>query len=163
MKPPTRADFEESAALWADPAVTRFIGGRPSTHEESWARLLRSVGHWAVLGFGYWMVRERSSGRFLGEVGFSDFHREVSPPLEGAPELGWVLSPSAQGQGFGIEAVRAALEWADARLGPGRRVCMVAPENARSLLLAGKAGFVEYARGTYKGQVSVLLEHLSAP
>ncbi len=43
-------DFIHSAAMWADPEVTRYIGGKPLTEEESWARLLRYVGHWSLLG-----------------------------------------------------------------------------------------------------------------
>ncbi len=36
-------DFDASLAMWSDPAVTRYIGGRPSTAEEVWSRLLRYV------------------------------------------------------------------------------------------------------------------------
>ena len=45
-------DLEDCAAMWGDPQVTRHIGGRPSTKEEVWSRLVRYVGHWALLGFG---------------------------------------------------------------------------------------------------------------
>src|SRR5579875_2663294 len=75
------ADFADSAALWTDPLVTRFIGGRPSTPDEVWSRLSRYIGHWTALGFGYWAVRERASGRFAGEVGLADFRREIDPPF----------------------------------------------------------------------------------
>jgi len=34
-------DFAACAAMWADPVVTRYIGGRPFTAEEVWTRLLR--------------------------------------------------------------------------------------------------------------------------
>lgn len=85
-------DFADSAALWADPDVTRFIGGRPSTEEESWTRFLRYLGHWSALGFGYWAVREKNSGRYVGEVGFADYRRDIEPSLGGAPEIGWVLA-----------------------------------------------------------------------
>ena len=34
-------DLEASFAMWGDPAVTRFIGGRPFTREEVWGRFLR--------------------------------------------------------------------------------------------------------------------------
>ena len=33
----TLADVEACAAMWADPRVTRHIGGRPSSEEEVWA------------------------------------------------------------------------------------------------------------------------------
>lgn len=94
--PPT---FPASAALWADPVVTQYIGGRPFTREESWSRLLRYAGHWLLLGFGYWVIEEKQTGRFLGEIGFADYKRDLEPSIEGIPELGWALTPTAQGQG----------------------------------------------------------------
>jgi RimJ/RimL family protein N-acetyltransferase len=154
----TLADAEDSAALWADPLVTRHIGGRPSTAEEAWARVLRYAGLWPLLGFGYWVVRERTSGRFVGEVGLADFRRDLTPPLGGAPEAGWVLAPWAHGRGLATEAVRAALAWADARVGAPRLVCLIAPENAASVRVAGKCGFREAARAAYKGADTLVFE-----
>jgi RimJ/RimL family protein N-acetyltransferase len=61
MRPHTRDDFLESYAMWSDPEVIRYIGGKPFTREEVWARLLRYAGHWAMLGYGYWVVREKDS------------------------------------------------------------------------------------------------------
>lgn len=156
----TRADFDESAAMWADPRVTRHIGGRPFTQEESWARVLRYGGLWALLGYGYWVVVERASGRFVGEVGLADFRREVTPALGDAPEAGWVLAAWAHGRGYATEAVRAALAWGDAHLAAPRTVCMIAPENAASLRVAQTCGFREYVRASYKGEETLLLERL---
>src|SRR5262252_3783228 len=104
-------DFPASAAMWADRGVTRFIGGRPFSKEEAWARFLRYAGHWSHMGFGYWAVEERSAGGFVGEVGFADFKREIEPSIRDIPELGWVLTPRVHGRGYATEAVLAALEW----------------------------------------------------
>jgi RimJ/RimL family protein N-acetyltransferase len=152
------SDYDASLALWSDPEVTRYIGGRPCTPEEVWARLLRYVGHWALLGFGYWVVEEKASGRFVGEVGFADFRRDIEPPLGGAPEAGWVLSPAMHGKGYATEAVRAVLAWGDARFGRARAVCLIGPENGPSLRVAGKCGFREVRRATYKGGATIVLE-----
>jgi len=70
-------DFPDCAAMWADPIVTRHIGGRPFTEEETWARFLRYVGHWSVLGFGYWAIEEKDTATFVGELGFADFKRDI--------------------------------------------------------------------------------------
>ncbi|HEV3049654.1 MAG TPA: GNAT family N-acetyltransferase [Longimicrobium sp.] len=153
----TPADFDECAEMWGDPRVTEFIGGRPSTAEEAWTRVLRYAGMWALLGFGYWVVRERDTGRFVGEVGFADFRREVTPPLD-APEAGWVLAPWAHGRGYATEAVRAALAWGDAHLAAPRTVCMIAPENAASIRVAQKLGFHEFARTRFKGDDTLLFQ-----
>src|SRR4051812_6375028 len=84
-------DFDACAAMWGDPLVTQHIGGRPATPEEVWARVLRYAGLWAVLGFGYWIVEERATRRFVGEVGLSDFRRDITPSFGGAAEVGWAL------------------------------------------------------------------------
>ncbi|HEU4880690.1 MAG TPA: GNAT family N-acetyltransferase [Longimicrobium sp.] len=154
----TLADFPECAAMWGDPHVTQHIGGRPSTEEEVWARVLRYAGMWVLLGYGYWTVRERESGRFVGEVGLADFHREITPPLGDAPEAGWVLASWAHGRGYATEAVRAALSWADAHLAAPRTVCIIAPDNAASIHVAEKCGYREWTRSTYKGDATILFE-----
>lgn len=146
--------------MWADTEVVRHIGGMPSTREEAWARILRYAGLWPLLGFGYWLVEERATGVFVGEVGFAVFRREVEPSLGGSAEAGWVLHPRAHGRGYATEAMQAALAWSDAGLGRHRSVCMVAPENAASLRVAGRCGYAEFARTTYKGEPIVLLERI---
>jgi len=151
-------DFDDSAAMWGDPAVTRHIGGKPSTREEAWTRFLRYLGHWAAMGFGYWVVRERASGRFVGEVGFADYKRDIQPSLEGAMEIGWVLSPSAHGRGFATEAAGAALDWAAARFASARIACLIDPGNGASIRVAEKLGFKEIGRTTYKGDPTIVFE-----
>jgi RimJ/RimL family protein N-acetyltransferase len=158
MRGHTAADLDATAAMWADFQVVRHISGVPSTREESWSRLLRYAGLWPLLGFGYWLVEERATGVFVGEVGFAVFHRDVEPSLGDAPEAGWVLHPGAHGRGFATEALQAALSWADAHLGRRRSVCMIAPDNAASLRVAEKCGYTEFARTTYKGEPTVLLQ-----
>ncbi len=158
LRPPAPADLEDSLSLWSDPEVTRFIGGRPFTREEVWARILRYIGHWTALGYGFFTVRERQTGRYLGEVGLADFKRDMSPPLTGAAEVGWALVPAAHGRGFASEAVRAALAWHEQAIGPQRTACMIAPENQASIRVAEKCGFRWYADATYRGEATQLFE-----
>jgi RimJ/RimL family protein N-acetyltransferase len=150
------ADFDASAAMWADPDVTRFIGGKPSTREESWGRFQRYHGHWSLLRHGFWLIEERQTGRFVGEGGFGSFKREIEPPLQ-APEQGWALAPWAHGRGYASEAIAAMLAWGEAHFARGDFVCMIAPQNAPSIRVAEKAGYREYAQTTYKGEPTLLL------
>jgi len=158
LGPHAAADFPEMLAMWRDPVVVKYFGGTPSTPEECWTRLLRYAGLWAVVGFGYWRVRERDSGRFIGEIGLADFGRDITPSLAGFPEAGWVMASWAHRQGFAREAAAAVFGWADDRLGAGRTVCLIDPDNAPSLSLAAKLGFQAFAETRYKGRDSVLLE-----
>jgi len=138
----TTDDFEPLAEMWADPAVVKHINGKPSTPQESWMRLLRYRGIWPLLGYGYWAVREKSSGRFVGDLGFADFHRPIEPSIAGVPEAGWVLAGWAQGRGFATEALRGALAWLDRQEAHPRSVCLVTPDNIGSIRVAEKNGFV---------------------
>jgi len=149
------ADFDSSAAMWGDADVARFIGGKPSTREETWGRLMRYAGHWTLLGYGYWVVEEKSSGRFAGEVGLADMKREMTPSLDGMPEAGWALETWAHGKGFATEAVKAVLAWGEGRFGVGTTSCIIAPENVASIRVAEKCGYREFARTTYKGAPTI--------
>jgi RimJ/RimL family protein N-acetyltransferase len=151
------SDFEDSAAMWADQRVTRYIGGKPSTREESWRRFLAYPGHWKLMGFGYWLIEEKAAGAYVGDGGFANFKREITPPFD-APEQGWALAPSMQGRGYATDAVRAMLGWAETHFGRTDFVCMISPQNTPSHRVAEKVGYREYARTEYKGEPTVLLK-----
>jgi RimJ/RimL family protein N-acetyltransferase len=142
--------------MWADPAVVQYISGKPSTRAQTRARMLTYAGLWSVLGYGYWAIEDRATGKFVGDVGLADFHRVIEPPIEGTPEAGWVLTPQFYGKGYATEAVRAVLAWADASLDYDRTVCIVAPENLASVRVAEKAGYVETAIATYNGEPTMV-------
>lgn len=149
-------DFEHSVALWSDPEVTRYIGGNPLTREEVWARLLRYTGHWGWMGYGLWVVEEKITGKFVGEVGYANHKRDIQPPLADRPELGWVLATEFHGQGYATEAVRAATAWGDERFGGQETVCIIHPDHVRSIRVAEKCGFRESGRTTYKGEPTIV-------
>jgi len=144
--------------MWADPCVVRYISGKPLTREDSWSRLLRYVGHWKLLGFGYWVVEDQQTGAFLGEVGFADFRREIEPSLEGTPEIGWVMATQAHGRGLATEAVTAAVAWGDVNLEAEKTACLVAPEHTASIRVAKKNGYSETLQTTYKGKPTLVME-----
>jgi RimJ/RimL family protein N-acetyltransferase len=150
------SDFADCAAMWAEPVVVRHTVGKPLTEEESWRRLLSYAGHWTLMGFGYWVVEEKVTGKFVGEVGFADYKREIEPSLKGMPEIGWVLASRAHGKGYATEAVRAAVAWGDAHFEGARTACIIAPENAASMRVAEKCGYRELACTTYKGKPTVM-------
>jgi RimJ/RimL family protein N-acetyltransferase len=152
-------DHESCAAMWSDPEVVRYVGGRPLTGEEVWDRMLRYAGHWVWTGYGLWVVEEKAARRFIGEVGYADHKRDTQPSFAGEPELGWVLAVQFHGKGYATEAVLAAMEWGARQLRFPRTVCMIHPEHARSLRVAQKCGFREWSRTSYREEPTILLEH----
>jgi RimJ/RimL family protein N-acetyltransferase len=150
-------DLDACTAMWSDPAVTKYIGGRPFTREEVWARLLRYAGHWNWLGYGFWLIEERTTGQFVGEVGLADFKRDITPPLKDGPEAGWALTPRAHGRGFATEALQAAVDWNQTTHQPTNVSCIIHPLNSASLRVAGKCGFQDAGRALYKGSLSYVM------
>lgn len=157
LRPHRAEDFGDVVALWADPDVVRYIGGTPSSRSESWGRLLRYAGHWQLLGFGYWAVEAREDGRFLGEVGFADYQRDIIPSLNSVPEAGWVLASAAHGQGYASEAVHCMHHWADEVKGWVGTVCLFDPDHAVSQHVALKTGYKVSGEAVYKGQPTLVM------
>lgn len=142
-------DLDALHAIWSEPEVYRCIGGEPATRQDVWMRLLRYGGMWPMLGYGFWAVEEKASGALVGDLGYADFQREITPSLDGMLELGWVLTSSVHGRGYASEALAAILAWGDGYLGTHRAACIIAPDNAASIRVAEKAGFRPWCDTTF--------------
>jgi RimJ/RimL family protein N-acetyltransferase len=152
------SDFPASKALWGDASVVRYMGGKPLSVQECWARFLRYFGHWSLLGFGYWVVEERETAEFVGEVGFGDFKRDMQPALPSIPELGWVLAPATHGKGYATEAAQAALRWGRQHFQSNDFACLIHPEHRASIRVATKCGFEAWQLATYKDQPAMIFK-----
>lgn len=148
--------------MWSDPVVTQFIGGKPSTEQQTWSRILNYAGHWSLLGFGYWAVEEAASGRFIGECGFADFKRAIDPRMRDVPEVGWAFATEFHGLGYATEALRAALGWGDDRAFE-RTVCLIDDANRQSMRVAEKCGFVPVHRTTFGTSETTFFERPLPP
>ena len=158
LRPHRLDDFETYAAMWAEPQVVRFIGGKPMSREAAWTRFLRHIGIWRYFGFGFFALEDRATGAFVGEAGFHDLRRTIVPSNEGTMEAGWVLVSAMQGRGLAEEAMRAAIVWADHVHPAPRMTCIIQVGHAASLRVAAKLGFAPYAETTYHGDPVMMLE-----
>jgi RimJ/RimL family protein N-acetyltransferase len=164
LRPHRLEDFEPMAAMFAEPAAMRFLtGGKPTPREEVWNRLLRYVGHWAVFGFGLFAIHERNGGRFLGETGFADFHRELGSDFDPFPEAAWVMAGAAHGKGYATEAAEAAHRWLEMRNGPARTVCIIRSDHHRSIRVAERLGYRKLRVAGYRDAEVTVFERGSAP
>ncbi|MBK0055993.1 GNAT family N-acetyltransferase [Stenotrophomonas sp. S39] len=151
-------DFDDCVAMWRDPAVVRLIRPTPFDESETWSRMLRYVGHWEFMEFGYWTIRTLAGGEFCGEIGFAYTHREVPAEYAGAPEFGCTLVQSAWGRNIAKEATHAALGWMDQERGLNRTIALTAEANRAAIALAQSAGYVRRQQVPYEGHAFVLME-----
>lgn len=118
--------------MWSEPEIARYTIGSPAPAPRTWQRVLAYLGHWHLLGFGDWAVEENASGRYIGELGFADFKRDVQPSIAGIPEL--------------------------AQLEGARTVCIISQDNHASLRVAEKLGYREFTRTMHEGEAEIFLD-----
>ena len=162
LRPFEESDLDAQARTLGDPEIVRHLGGTPFSREDTWRRLLCAPGLWTLLGFGYWAVVRREDGAYVGQLGFADFKREMTPAIEGLPEIGWILAPDMHGRGYATEAAQAALGWGDAVLKAPEYVAIIDAANAASIRVAEKCGFNENEPATYRGEPILLFRRRSA-
>jgi len=161
LRPHRLEDFAVVRAMSADPDVMRYMGsGATQTEEDAWSKFLRFAGYWHYLGYGYWAVEEKISGRMIGDVGFSEKKRDRGPEFCDVPEMGWALSPSAQGKGYATEAVNGAIGWGRESLGNIRVICLINADNAASIAVARKCGFREAANILSAGRPRLVFDRV---
>jgi RimJ/RimL family protein N-acetyltransferase len=142
------SDLDDYAAMYADREVLRYLAGGPEPWDRcrSWRQMALLVGHWQLVGVGMWAVEHRTSGIFVGMVGFA------AP--EGWPgfELAWSLARGFWGHGYATEGARAALDYAFTTFRKDRIISLIHPENRASIRVAERIGERLLDRGNYLGR-----------
>lgn len=138
-------DFEQHAAMSADPEVMRFLGGVVDS-AQSWRSMALHCGHWALRGYGQWVVERKADATLLGRCGL--WNPEGWPGLE----LGWKVARGAWGDGCATEAARAAMQWAFTELDAPRLISLIHPDNIASIRVAERLGLRPLREQTFDGQ-----------
>jgi RimJ/RimL family protein N-acetyltransferase len=143
------SDVAANMAMLGDPESARFITAdrKPVTETMAgWRNAAIMAGHWALHGFGMFVVEEKSSGKFAGRAG------PFYPPVWPGFEVGWGTAPEFRGKGYAVEATRASIDWSFATFELDQIVHCIDPENVASQAVARRLGAV-------KEGVTTLLTH----
>lgn len=125
------------SVVYGDPEVMRYVGtGALRTVADTEALLRRYAEAGPVMGWTFWAVVERATGRLVGDAGLW-----AAQPGPGPPELGYTLAREAWGKGYATEAAGACVEHAFARPGVEEIAALVEPANTASLHVLEKLGF----------------------
>jgi RimJ/RimL family protein N-acetyltransferase len=128
----TPADFPAYAAFMASDR-SAFMGG-PYDLRAAWGVFCHDCVCWMLFGHGALMIDHRETGATIGQVGLS------AGPLFPETELGWLLYPGHEGQGYATEAARALRDWAFANLPVHSIVSYTDPDNLASQAVARRLG-----------------------
>lgn len=133
-------DLGDMARLLGDPRVAKTLSptGLPVSEREVMIGLDEKLSHWEDFGFGLWLLRDRSSGDFVGRGGLQ--HTWATGEAE--VEAGWAIVPERWGQGLATELARAAVEAAFGPLALADVIAYTQPDNRASRRVMEKLGFV---------------------
>ncbi|WP_375688451.1 GNAT family N-acetyltransferase [Pseudooceanicola sp. LIPI14-2-Ac024] len=151
LRDPRETDFPVVAEFAASER-TEFIGG-PQDRFSAWQGLLGQLGHWALRGYGLWMIEDRETGKAVGRTGV--IRHDGWPE----PELGWTIFSGQEGHGFAKEAAEAARLYAAREWGFERLISQIHPDNGRSISLALRLGAVQEEETTLFGEPCLIFRH----
>ena len=154
---PQATDLDALVRLLAPAAVRQYLGSAPPTPADTFARLARNAGSWALYGYGTFVVRERGAREVVGSCGVFHSWRGFAG-FDDVAEAGWIFAQPVWGRGYATEAATGALHWFDLMHGPQRVVCMIEPDNRASHRLAARLGFATYGEHRFDDALVTLLQ-----
>jgi RimJ/RimL family protein N-acetyltransferase len=151
LRPLRESDLDALAAICADPAVMRFLGG-PRTLEETRTGLGWIIAAHREQRFGLWATTLRADGTLVGRCGI------LVQDVEGAREheIAYLLGSEWWGQGYATEAAAAIRDHARSRLGFDRLISLIAPENTASKAVAVRIGMHHERDLVFEGRPTAL-------
>ena len=126
------ADLDKLDEFFSSPE-SRYVGG-PRPRAESWESLCAGVGHWALRGFGLWILTDKTEGKMLGVAGLQQ------PDGWPEPELIWVLFGDYTGQGLATEAVQGIRRYIADEYGIKTPISLLYPEYKAVVAMAERMG-----------------------
>jgi RimJ/RimL family protein N-acetyltransferase len=131
------SDIAPNTQMLSDADTARFItsDGKPVTDEfVGWRNSAIMAGHWALHGFGMFVVEEKSTGIFVGRVG------PWLPRGWLGFEIGWGIAREFRGKGYAVEAAQASIDWAFTIFEIDRIIHCIDRENLASQAVARRLG-----------------------
>ena len=149
-------DLDDMLGMYREAQVARALGGtRPES--ELAAVVDKLVKQWDKHGFGWWVVRDPATSRFIGRGGL----RQVKIDSAVEVEVGYALLPQFWNQGFATELARVSVAQGFVRLGLSDIVSLALPTNRGSQRVMEKSG-MRYERYVAHAGMQHVLYRLTA-
>lgn len=145
-------DLDAFAAFCADEESTRYFGG-VSDRADAWRRMAAIAGHWALRGYGIWVIEDKATGAFAGYSGL--WNPEGWP----GPEVTWSVCAAFRRRGYAVEAAERARAFAYDELRWPTAVSIIHPGNAASKRVADRVDAVLEKRTELRGSPVDVYRH----
>lgn len=131
-----KRDWNSFLSVNQDPQINQYIR-EPQTELEVLAKFESRLLPWSIES-GDWLTLliETTDGEFVGLTGFycQDFYSK-------RVEVGYLLSASMQGMGYGAESLQALVDWGRLQFDIHKYVAVCAQANLSSIKVLQKVGF----------------------
>lgn len=136
LEPFADAHLDGLHALNSDPAVMRYLTGRPETRDETLAGIERVKARWAEWGYSWWSFFEQDGGALIGAGCIQHLDKDRAQPLE----IGWRLRQDRWGRGYASEAARRMATFAFDDLATPLLRAVCDPDNRASARVMERLG-----------------------
>jgi ribosomal-protein-alanine N-acetyltransferase len=128
--------FDLIYKMHQDGKIMAHLGGKRSRKEtEEYMR--QALAHWEKHGYGIWILRDNSTGHFVGRGGLRNSVLEGNLEVE----VAYGLLPEFWNKGLATEFAKSVVKMAFVVLGFSNLVCISIPDNLASLRVMEKTGF----------------------
>ncbi|MCD1627525.1 GNAT family N-acetyltransferase [Seohaeicola saemankumensis] len=142
-------DLEPLAAFYATER-SMFVGG-PLPRVDAWRMISGNIGHWALRGYGMWVIdMDRQP---VGMCGF--IFREGWDE----PELGWQVWNGFEARGIAFQSASAARDQGVRAYGLNGVISYIDPRNSRSIKLAERLGALFERETVFMGKPCHVYRH----
>ncbi|MDE7434654.1 MAG: GNAT family N-acetyltransferase [Lachnospiraceae bacterium] len=131
-------DIDALYELYDKPGITNYVEPLYEKDEEEEYQRQYIANIYGFYGYGMWLVFDRNSGTLMGRAGLE--HR-LDEEGKGVLEMGYLIAPEYQRQGYGGEVCAGILSWAEANLDFPAVRCLVQRGNTASEMLLKRLGF----------------------
>jgi RimJ/RimL family protein N-acetyltransferase len=130
-------DLDDLWALYCNPEITKYIPDAPRSREEAKEELEWHMnGHPRFPELGLWATIHKETGKFIGRCGLLPWTIDGQQEVE----VAYTIAQPYWGQGLGVEAARAILNYGFEKLNLSRLICLIDEENIASQKVAEKIG-----------------------
>jgi RimJ/RimL family protein N-acetyltransferase len=131
------SDMDALFALYEQPGVTDYMEGLYEREEEECYERAYIENMYRYYGYGMWLVCKKETDEIIGRAGLE--HRDYRGTAE--LEMGYMIAPSEQRNGYATEVCRALIEYARENLDFSRINCLIRADHLVSKHLAERLGF----------------------
>lgn len=142
------SDIDALFHLYKQPHITDYIEPLFEREKEIEYQQTYIENIYRFYGFGMWLIFDKTDDSLIGRAGI-----EVKDYPEGAViELGYIITPERQRQGYATEVCREILRYAREEEGITEVHCLIEPKNKASVFFIQSLGFVEMGKMHMDGQ-----------